>query len=138
MSNVSVKTEFNLNTSTWAEAIDNLDHTINNKLELKMKEPGFYVSFSAHLMPSVMKVLEQLEQKYAHMYMNLASSTGTFGNHVDTMEVIYWQCQGQTLWIIDQREQHILKPGDLITVPAGTYHNVIPLTPRLGISMATK
>jgi ribosomal protein L16 Arg81 hydroxylase len=70
--------------------------------------------------------------------MNLASSTGTFGNHVDTMEVIYWQCQGQTLWIIDQREQHILKPGDLITVPAGTYHNVIPLTPRLGISMATK
>jgi quercetin dioxygenase-like cupin family protein len=54
------------------------------------------------------------------------------------MEVIYWQCQGQTLWIIDQREQHILKPGDLITVPAGTYHNVIPLTPRLGISMATK
>jgi len=138
MSNVIVRRKFNLDTVTWQEAIDNLDYTINNKLELKMKEPGFYVSFSAHHIPSTMKVLEQLEQKYAHMYMNLATSTGTFGNHVDTMKVIYWQCQGQTLWIIDEREQHILQPGDLITVEAGTYHNVIPLTPRLGISMATK
>ncbi len=137
MSNVIVRRKFNLDTVTWQEAVDNLDHTINNKLSLKMREPGFYVSMNAHLIPSVQKVLEQLEMKSAHMYLNLATSTGTFGNHVDTMKVTYWQCVGQTMWIIDEREQHILQAGDLITVEQGTYHNVIPLTPRLGISMAT-
>ena len=43
MSNVSVKTEFNLNTPTWAEAIDNLDYTINNKLEHKILVLSFLV-----------------------------------------------------------------------------------------------
>ena len=138
MSNVIVRRKFNLNTPTWEEAIANVNLSIQNKEEVKIKNPGFYVVHGAQRIPSVQKVLDDLKLTFAHLYMNVITSTGTFGNHKDTMKVIYWQCQGQTSWIIDEREQYTLQPGDLITVEPGTYHNVIPLTPRVGVSMSNK
>ena len=34
------------------------------------------------------------------------------------------------------KEEYILNVGDLIYIPTGFHHEVVPLSPRLGISMS--
>ena len=80
-------------------------------------------------------VLKDLECNTAHLYFNVTTKAETFGRHKDTMDVYYWQCQGVTQWIVEDKNV-ILNPGDLIYIPSGMYHSVTPLSPRLGISMS--
>jgi len=58
-----------------------------------------------------------------------------FGRHNDDMDVWFWQCQGLSRWVLDDKE-FTLEPGDLIYVKKGIYHNVSALTPRAGVSMS--
>ena len=132
----NIQQKFDTNIVTWQEAIDNINQSMLNKEEVKIKEPGHYVVHEAQRIWSVQKILERLRLKYAHLYMNMVVDTGTFGNHKDEMNVWYWQCEGRTKWIIDEKDECLLEPGDLIFIEAGTYHNIIPLTPRFGISMS--
>tara|TARA_R110000803_G_scaffold192786_1_gene255673 strand:- start:224 stop:640 length:417 start_codon:yes stop_codon:yes gene_type:complete len=138
MSSVEIIKEYNLNTPTWEEAIANVNLSIQNKEEIKIKNPGFYVVHGAQRIPSVQKVLDDLKLTFAHLYMNVITSTGTFGNHKDTMNVWYWQCRGTTKWIINEKDEYIMEAGDLLHIPKGNYHNIIPLTPRVGVSMSNK
>ena len=87
-------------------------------------------------MPQVQKSLEMLDLKTAHLYINITTDVGTFGIHKDTVDVHYWQVQGKTKWIIEKKDEYVLEPGDLIYVPEGVYHSVIPQGPRVGVSMS--
>ena len=81
-------------------------------------------------------VLKDLECKYAHSYINLLQSSRTFGDHNDTMNVNFWQGDGVTKWVINGKDEYLLHPGDLIQIPKGINHNVVPLTPRFGVSFS--
>jgi ribosomal protein L16 Arg81 hydroxylase len=80
-------------------------------------------------------VLDVLGLKIAHLYCNLTTKAPTFGEHTDSMDVYFWQCQGSTKWMVNEKII-ILNSGDLLFIPKGIKHNVIPLCPRVGISMS--
>lgn len=128
-----IKKKFNLDTPSWDDVIKNLDYSISNNLLVKSNGQGFYVAHDAHKIPIVKKLMKKIKAKDAHLYINFTKNTPTFGKHVDTMDVAFWQIIGKTKWIVENKE-YILKPGDLITVEKGIYHEVIPLTARAGIS----
>jgi mannose-6-phosphate isomerase-like protein (cupin superfamily) len=121
---------------TWEEAIHDYDKSMKEGLPVKQSNPlGFLVTHNINYLPRVKKALDKLECKEAHLYCNFTTLAPTFGEHQDDCDVYFWQCQGETKWTIDGKD-YILEPGDLIIVPEGVRHNVIPLTPRLGISMS--
>ena len=129
------KREYNLNVVDWTEAFLNYDKSVHLYKEIKFNYPGFFVSHEGHNIDKVKDVLKDLECNTAHLYFNVTTKAETFGRHKDTMDVYYWQCQGVTQWIVEDKNV-ILNPGDLIYIPSGMYHSVTPLSPRLGISMS--
>lgn len=127
---------YNLDVVTWIEAFLNYNNSVNHNKLISCEHPGFFISHDAHEIEKVKQVLKNLNCNAAHLYFNIATKAKTFGNHKDSMDVYFWQCQGVTKWIIDNKDEVILNPGDLIYVPKGVYHKVIPLSPRLGVSMS--
>lgn len=69
----------------------------------------------------------------AHIYTSLTTENFGLGKHKDTVEVFFWQVHGKTLWIFDDM-QIDLKPGDVLYVPKLVYHQVMSMSPRVGIS----
>lgn len=129
--------EFDLNVPSWNEILKNFDNSVLNNEQVKHNCLGFFASFNAHRIKKVKKIMKKLNAIDAHMYINITKKGDTYGNHYDDVNVYYWQCQGQTKWIFNEsNQQFLLSKGDLIIVPKGTYHNVIPLTPRVGVSMS--
>ena len=120
---------------TWEEVIYNLNQSIQNKELIKHNKESFYVSHSAHTIPKVKILLDKLNCKEAHLYINYISNKTGFGRHKDSMDVWFWQAIGETEWKLDDFT-YLLKPGDLIYVPSGIYHEVIPNSARVGISMS--
>ena len=129
------KREYNLNVVDWTEAFLNYDKSVHLNKEIKFNYPGFFVSHEGHDIEKVKNVLKNFECNTALLYFNVTTKAETFGRHKDTMDVYYWQCQGVTQWIVEDKNV-ILNPGDLIYIPSGMYHSVTPLSPRLGISMS--
>ena len=129
------KREYNLNVVDWTVAFLNYDKSVHLNKEIKFNYPGFFVSHEGHDIEKVKDVLKNLECNTAHLYFNETTKAETYGKHKDTMDVYYWQCQGVTQWIVEDKNV-ILNPGDLIYIPSGMYHSVTPLSPRLGISMS--
>lgn len=127
--------DWNHNVVTWNEALFNYNQSYKSGSLVKGKD-GFYVSHEAHKIDTVKNVLEENNFNVAHLYFNIITSANTFGKHNDTMDVWFWQCQGVTKWVIKDKEEVILNSGDLIYVPAGIDHEVVPLSPRVGISMS--
>ena len=133
---ITVTNNFASDVVTWEEAIHDYDKSMKERLEVKSSTPpGFFVTHNINYLPKVKKILDKLTYSVAHLYCNLTTLAPTFGEHADNVNVCFWQCQGETKWVIEEKD-YILKPGDLIFVPKGIKHNVIPLTPRLGISMS--
>ena len=128
--------DFNKEVPSWQECLDNLNESFLNKEYRKKIEYGFYNTFYADKLPQVQKSLEMLDLKTAHLYVNITTDVGTFGIHKDDVDVNYWQVQGTTKWIIEKKDEYILEPGDLIYVPAGVNHSVVPFGPRVGVSMS--
>lgn len=58
--------------------------------------------------------------------------------HHDPTDVFYWQCIGSVNWMIGRdranRTAYLLNPGDVIYVPKGTWHEILPNTPRAAVS----
>ena len=131
-----VKRKYNLDTVNWDEAFLNYDESVKSNKQIKYNYHGFYVSHEAHEIEKVKHVLKNLDCTYAHLYFNITTEAETFGKHKDVIDVWFWQCRGITKWILNEKDEVTLYDGDLIYVSKGTYHNVIPLRPRLGISMS--
>jgi ribosomal protein L16 Arg81 hydroxylase len=128
--------DYNLNVPSWKILLDNFNNSVIKKDLIKHKGLGFFVSHQAESINQVKNVLNDLKLKVAHLYFNLTTNDDGFGRHKDVDDVYFWQCQGETKWIFDNNIFYILKKGDLIIVPKFTYHHVIPLSPRAGISMS--
>ena len=131
---IKLTKNFNKKIPSWESILNNFnDSFLNNEL-IKNNNNNFFVSHNAKNILEVKKVLKKLKLKEAHLYLNICISN-TFGRHKDSMDVYFWQVQGRTKWQFDNIN-YTLNPGDLIYVPKETYHNVIPLGPRAGISMS--
>ena len=133
---------WNDNVVNWNEALINYNQSVllgnlPSQGGTKGKD-GFYVSHDANKIGKVKKVLRDNNLNYAHLYFNIVTQAKTFGKHKDTIDVWFWQCQGVTKWIIEDKEEYILNAGDLIYIPKGFHHEVVPLSPRLGISMSNE
>lgn len=122
-----------MDTPSWDQVIENLNLSIFNKQLVKSNSSGFFVSHNAYMIPKVKQVMNVLNFNSAHLYINFIYNGETFGKHVDKVDVKFWQIIGKTKWIINDKE-YILERGDLINVPKGIYHEVIPMEPRAGIS----
>jgi len=131
-----LKKNYNNNVLAWDIILNNFNESVKKNALIKYNPIGFFVSHDAHDISKLKPVLKDLKCNVAHLYFNIATSGETFGNHKDTTDVWFWNCQGKTKWIIENKEQFILEPGDLIFVKKGIFHNAIPLTPRAGISMS--
>ena len=133
-----LKKNYNNNVLGWDIILNNFNESVKRNTLIKHNPIGFFVSHDAHDIPELKPVLKDLKCKVAHLYFNIDASSKTFGSHKDTMDVWFWNCQGRTKWIIEDKKQFILEPGDLIFVKKDIFHHAIPLTPRAGISMSKK
>lgn len=135
MSKIDIRRKFNLNCPSWQNILINLNDSVNNNKDIKHNCLGFFFSDEANKIQEVQKVLEELKLNNAHLYINITENGGTYGRHNDVIDVYYWQVQGKTIWKFDN-DEYAINSGDLIIVPKGIYHDVIPLGPRVGISMS--
>ena len=127
---------YNCTVPSWSDCLNNFNDSVINNDIIKHRCFGFFVSHRAHTIPEVQTVLTDLKLRVAHLYINVTTHGGSFGRHQDGDDVYFWQVQGNTLWTVDDTDEYLLEPGDLIIVPKHTYHNVTPLGPRVGISMS--
>lgn len=124
---------WNLNTPSWDNILNNLNKSIES---INSPYPGFMINHEGNTIEKVSEVLPKLGLKNAHVYCHLFPSLYKSNKHTDVMDVYYWQVKGEVIWIINEKDKYHLNEGDLIFVPKGIPHEVIPLTPRAGISMA--
>jgi len=127
---------YNLKVLEWQTLLNNFNQSVLSGNMIKHNPLGFFVSHDAHFIPELKNVLDDLKCSIAHLYFNITLNGKTFGRHNDTMDVWFWNCQGQTKWIMEDNKSFVLNPGDLIYVSKNTYHEVVPLSPRAGISMS--
>ena len=126
--------EWNHDVLTWNEALLNYDMCLKNNSLVKSNDNGFFVTHQAYKIDSVKKIMNENDFTQCHLYFNITTNARTFGKHNDDDDVWFWQCQGVTKWIIEDKDEIVLNPGDLIYVPEGVNHSVEALTPRLGVS----
>jgi hypothetical protein len=140
-----IKTHNEKNTSFYDK-----NQTIElRSLEFRGKTPEFA--------KSLIKDLKELYIEYTgNPMVTLISFSGyglnskSFGIHKDTMDVFYLQVYGEIIWSVWESQLEDLNlnedqanciykkkfiPGDMIYIPAGTYHHVEHLDePRVGFS----
>ncbi len=64
--------------------------------------------------------------KYAQLVVMSLKPGEEIGNEVHkTVDQFFRVEQGEATVILEGKEKHVLKDGDALIVPAGTYHNVI-------------
>jgi ribosomal protein L16 Arg81 hydroxylase len=128
---------------TWQNVIDNLN-ACQGEAVYHTDTMGVIVHEVRHKdYTPVQEMAAMLSHEYnnapvsAHTYISFTDQSKTFGKHVDDLDVYFLQALGQTqftVWEEDQEFVYTLKPGDMLHIPAGLYHDTKPLTPRVGIS----
>jgi ribosomal protein L16 Arg81 hydroxylase len=125
---------------SWDEIFYDLDLSLK-KDYLILKFNGFGItthSAEEHLpccdfFLEKMKFLFPKKKGSAHIYTSLTTKNYGLGKHADDVDVLFWQVKGKTLWIFNEQEKE-LEPGDVLYIPKAVSHQVISLTPRVGIS----
>ena len=133
----------NLKTPEWSDVLEHLNRNIVSKAKMKVLGNLGFVYFDAERMPEVNLLLTEIKKLSdkpcsAHCYVSLLEISNTFGRHNDNADVFFWQIQGSTQWRVEQDSQiyeYTLMPNDIIYIPRFMVHEVIPLTPRAGISI---
>ena len=126
---------FDKNVLSWDDIFQNFNESVERNELIKFKQVAAYVIHNANRIEALKNILHKLNCTVAHIYLNLCAEKINFGRHNDDMDVWFWQCQGLSRWVLDDKE-FTLEPGDLIYVKKGIYHNVSALTPRAGVSMS--
>jgi ribosomal protein L16 Arg81 hydroxylase len=130
-------------TPTWSDILAELNRTIQHNEKLKVLDSLGFVLLQAQnisMVPSMISIIEDITDAKcsAHCYISLLESSATFGRHNDNADVFFWQVQGSTQWTVEQGTEiyeYKLLPNDMIYIPRFVVHNVVPLTPRAGISI---
>jgi len=128
---------------TWNDILEEFNRTIQSKEKLKVLDSLGFVLLQAQHIPSVSAVISVIEnitnaKCSAHCYMSLLETSATFGRHNDNADVFFWQVQGRTRWTVEEGGEiyeYELSPNDMIYIPRFIIHEVVPLTPRAGISI---
>lgn len=133
-----------LSTVSWDEVINEFDRSVSANERVKYRPQGGFVTHNAANIPVVQEFLneyhglDKLGKPSAHCYISLSKESSTFGRHQDIFtDVLFWQIIGKTQWLVEDGEttfEYTLDKNNLIYIPRGMYHTVIPLTARAGIS----
>ncbi len=71
---------------------------------------------------------------YWHMQaLRFSITNHTISDHNDPNDVLYWQVLGTSKWIMNNKEEYILSPGDLLYFNQEDSHKVLQDGPRAGI-----
>lgn len=129
---------------SWDNVIYNIDINTQENYSIKSLSNYGIVIHNIFNIEKVNIILDEIKKNNtnhnhfsAHMYISLSKKSKTFGKHKDCSDVWFWQCIGKTNWEVFENNQiysYILDPGDFIYVPKNIFHNVIPMSPRVGIS----
>ena len=65
--------------------------------------------------------------------MRLSMGDRITGDHNDTVDAIFWQILGTSLWKVDHKDMYELKAGDIFYLPLETSHAVWGIGPRAGL-----
>jgi len=116
--------------------------------------------------PFVRDILSQMNKFFinntasCHIFSGIVKDSGSFPVHKDGMDVLYLQVKNTITWKIyphkDGSRYNIdrniektppaerscfsrtLKPGDMMWIPRGTYHQVVTTEPRVGFSFGVE
>jgi len=127
-----IKKNYHKDFPSWDSLLNNFNQSLTKKKIIKHNE-SFLVSHEAIEIPEVKKFALLLGAKDAHLYMSFLPKAKGLGRHKDRMDVGFWQVKGKSLWNINDKSA-ILEEGDYLFIPKGTYHEVIGLNVRAGIS----
>jgi mannose-6-phosphate isomerase class I len=88
--------------------------------------------------------IDKLKSIHPHDYrgcftvISLTNAEKTTSKHTDPVDVFYMQTIGKVVWEITKDDgtvnRYLLEPGDVIFVPAFTWHEIISLEPRAALS----
>lgn len=83
---------------------------------------------------------------YSEAYLNFKSNISKTEPHNDDWIAVAWGCEGVTEWQIyndyfsdknkEKYDSYMMNPGDIIIIPKGVVHCVVPQEPRASISLA--
>lgn len=131
---------------TWETVISCIDRSVREGYLNIVGKPdkAGYILRRAQMLSEVTSVMEAYNdvmpdlQVSGHVYVSLSTQSGTLGKHRSKSSVFFWQAIGKTQWVVSRKtgdESFVLEPNDAIYCPSLMYHNVVPLTPRVGISL---
>lgn len=66
---------------------------------------------------------------FTTVYVNFSSKIDSIPPHTDAADNFYWQCQGSVEWDANGKA-YLIEPGDLVYIPAKTFHAVNFSVPR--------
>jgi hypothetical protein len=146
----------------WQEVMNLLDNDTQNTPDLvrNVGQYGFML-INAQRIESVKLFLDELytifektlefspeffdqngQSNEHQVYISLTTEPDSrAGKHTDYSNVVFWQLNGVSRWLvygedgIEVELDEVLSPGDLLYCPETMQHNVIPMTPRCGVSL---
>jgi hypothetical protein len=138
----------------WEEVIRNIEEVRHHPPEKRYWERNQNLNFQmmhCRKMFSVEIIRTHLQKIFykndvsAHCYFTLSNERGRLGHHCDSMDVIYIQGINNIDAIIWDRHKDksgkkmlfnkIMEPGEMIYIPAGTYHQFKVFEPRAALSI---
>jgi mannose-6-phosphate isomerase-like protein (cupin superfamily) len=76
--------------------------------------------------------------KYAQLVVMCLQPGEEIGNEVHhTVDQFFRIEEGEAKFVFSGKEEHIVKSGDAVIVPAGTFHNVINTSPKEQLKLYT-
>lgn len=146
-----------LNTPNWQQFIDHIDHASKQIPVNLREEPGsrmkdfgnihfwerllMSVEDAESFFPETQEIISEIDHIFnvrpgSHTVVCFSTNEPGTGEHVDTPDVLFWQCIGSVTWnILDgSGDTFTLYPGDAIYIPGGILHRVDSNTPRASIS----
>lgn len=135
----------------WSDILDNIDkcRRIRGNDTSKILSGSIIVhrTLNKTIDSIARKVREVLRERVVnkstttHVYTSFYSGAETFGPHQDTAHVLFFNLIGMVQFEVNDSSgshKYVMKPGDVIFVPAGLMHDTYPLTPRASLSFGAE
>ena len=128
--------------SSFADPLPQYDLDLGGKVvgNVLIKQ-DFYLYIATHRpMGACEKIIEEFSLMHpsfsmGNLYLNLSSTINNVPSHIDGLDNFYWQCQGSVEWEANGNT-YVVNPGDLVFIPAKTYHAVNFSVPRAAVGFS--
>ena len=99
---------------------------------------GYFVSIEKKTLDNEFFRQVLFTGKYAQLVVMCLQPGEEIGNEVHAKVDQFFRIeQGEAAFVFNGKEKHLVKDGDAVTVPAGTYHNVINTSPTAKLKLYT-